>query len=69
LIKRHRRDHGSVRNSRSIREMRDLLVGFDALDGGVELETLLRKGLRDSLPDSSGTVTSREAEGSVGSPL
>lgn len=68
-VERGGRDHRAVRDGGAVRKVGNLLVSLDTLDRLVEGEALLRESLGDGLPDTSSTVTGREAESGVGTPV
>ena len=69
LVQGHSGDERAVGDRGTVGEVSDLLVALDADDVLVEGEALLGQSLGDGLPDSSSSVTSGEAESSVGSPV
>lgn len=71
VVNSHGRNQLLVTDGSTVAQGNDLLCCIDLRDLSLLTKSLLvvREGVGDGNPDTTGTVTSREAEGSVGAPV
>ncbi len=69
VIEVHGADQVLVLDARAVRERNSVANSVNRLDVLVEKELVLGEGAGNSLPDTSGTVTGRELEGGVRTPV